>query len=110
MLDQHLILYAGTNKVPAVLNVVKIDTGRVLVARFGDYTVPTGATAKLYIVPPSGTVHEIAGTVDGNVLRFALTAESLSEYGTARGQVEITGGGDVSSLPFVIRIEEEATG
>ena len=110
MLDQHLILYAGTNKVPAVLNVAQTDTGRVLVARFGDYTAPTGATAKLYIESPSVTVHEIAGTVDGNVLRFALTAESLSEYGTARGQVEITGGGDVSSLPFIIQIEEEAAG
>lgn len=111
MLNQKALIYAADLTAKAVIYAVQNDTGRVLEIAFGDYAIPSGATAQLWIRSSKGTLSFAAGTIANDVVTVPLSASNLAEAGIAAAQLQITAGGSyIKSLPFIINIQEEANG
>lgn len=92
-------------KVPAVQG----DTGRRLTLIFEDLTVPSGASAAIYVRKNSGEVYNsgTVGTADGlSTVAFDLTTAVLEETGEIPAQVRITDGADiVTSFTFFLCVQ-----
>lgn len=111
MLNQKALIYAADLTAKTVIYAVQNDTGRVLEIAFGDYAIPSGATAQLWIRSSKGTLTFAAGTIANDVVTVPLSASNLAEAGIAAAQLQITAGGSyIKSLPFIINIQEEANG
>lgn len=79
------------------IDVVQYDTGIQLVFTVKDFTIPSGATATLYVQKPSGkfVFQEDGITVSGNTVTIDLHNQAITEHGKAPYQVSLTSGSDV---------------
>lgn len=111
MLTQQIIIYAHQYQAPQVVYAVQHDTGRTLTFVPGDFQIPAGATAQLWIKSPSGVLSFAAGTVSGQEITSALTEYNLAEAGNNLGQLQISADGDyIKGFSFILRVQEEVNG
>lgn len=93
--------------VPNIIPVVQGDTGRAILFTLADFTIPTGATARYFVMKPSGLSVYNDATIDGNTVLVELTAQSIIETGDNYGQVRISVGEDiVTSFDFILHVEQ----
>lgn len=108
-ITQMITLHADRKLPVPYVDVVQYDTGRIIKCILADYTIPSGATAKLWCMRPSGTKFSYNGTIESasNSASFALTDEdgALTRVGNVAAQVVITSSGTVvSTFDFIIRV------
>lgn len=110
MLEQMKDIFAGADKSPAVFYTVQGDSGRELVLKLPDMTIPNDAETKLTLVLPSGTVTTASGTVDGQTVTVPLSSQNLAEYGKLVGQLQFKSDDlRVTSYAFFVENEEALT-
>ena len=86
---QTVIKYVqGTNAVPISLHVE-------------DYTLPSGAEARIYIKKPSGKEVYNNASISGNTINVTPTTQMFAEEGEAKGQGQILSGGKIRAT-FVL--------
>lgn len=104
MLTQTIILSATKYTVKPTVYAMQGDTGRVLNCAFSDFTVPEGATARLYIHRPNGTFYTETATVDGQVVTVDAD-QVLTTAGYVNCDLEIEADNEtVQSFPFTVRV------
>lgn len=104
MLTQTIILSATKYTVKPTVYAMQGDTGRVLNCAFSDFTVPEGATARLYIHRPNGTFYTETATVDGQVVTVEAD-QVLTTSGYVNCDLEIEADNEtVQSFPFTVRV------
>lgn len=104
MLTQTIILSATKYTVKPTVYAMQGDTGRVLNCAFSDFTVPEGATARLYIHRPNGTFYTETATVDGQVVTVEAD-QVLTTAGYVNCDLEIEADNEtVQSFPFTVRV------
>lgn len=92
--------------VPNIIPVVQGDTGRAILFTLADFTIPEGATARYFVMKPSGLAVYNDATIDGNTVLVELTAQSIIETGDNYGQVRISVGEDiVTSFDFILHVD-----
>lgn len=97
---QHNILAIG--------NAVQYDTYREFHFIFDDYEVPEETTdIRIYIEKPSGrAIYNYGTLVNGEVI-FQPTSQTLAEYGTCNGQVQIINKYAIlTTFPFKLEVEQ----
>lgn len=83
----------GTNAVP-------------LRFQFRDYTVPTGAAARIYIKKPSGKEVYNNASLSENTVTIQPTTQMFAEAGEQEGQLQITSGQKVLvTFPILFQVE-----
>ena len=80
-----------------LIDVVQFDTGIHLVFTVKDFTIPSGATAKLYVQKPSGkfVFQEDGITIVDNTILIDLENQAITEHGKVPYQVSIVNGSDM---------------
>ena len=80
-----------------MIDVVQFDTGIHLVFTVKDFTIPSGATAKLYVQKPSGkfVFQEDGITIVDNTILIDLENQAITEHGKVPYQVSIVNGSDM---------------
>ena len=90
------------------IDVVQYDTGIQLVFTVKDFTIPSGATATLYVQKPSGkfVYQEKNITIANNTITVDLENQALTEYGRTPYQMTISSGSDtVTSFAGLMIVE-----
>ncbi|MBO5957538.1 MAG: hypothetical protein J6Q39_08285 [Bacteroidales bacterium] len=90
------------------IDVVQYDTGIQLVFTVKDFTIPSGATATLYVQKPSGKfVYQKENiTVANKSITVDLENQALTEYGRTPYQMTISSGSDtVTSFAGLMIVE-----
>ena len=83
----------GTNAVP-------------LKFRFRDYTVPSGAAARIYVKKPSGKEVYNSASLSGNTVTVQPTTQMFAEAGEQEGQLQLTSGQKLLvTFPILFRVE-----
>lgn len=83
----------GTNAVP-------------LRFQFRDYTVPTGAAARIYIKKPSGKEVYNNASLSENTVTVQPTTQMFAEVGEQEGQLQLTSGQKILvTFPILFRVE-----
>ena len=106
MLEQMMDIFAGADKSPAVFYTVQGDSGRELVLKLPDMTIPDDAVTKLTLVLPSGTVTTASGTVDGQTVVVPLSDDNLAESGRLVGQLQLVSD-DLRVTSYAVYVENE---
>lgn len=104
MLTQTIILSATKYTVKPTVYMMQGDTGRVLACAFSDFTVPDGATARLYIHRPNGTFYTETATIDRQVVNVEAD-QVVTTAGYVNCDLEIEANNEtVQSFPFTVRV------
>ena len=102
---QSTINIAGQT-VPQVIPVVQGDSGRSILFTLADYTIPTGSTASVYILKPSGDHATHDASVTENKVQVDLEADDIDETGDNYGQIRLTDDDQyVTSFDFILSVE-----
>lgn len=104
--EVNIYLTNKRNVVP--VDVVQYDTGVQLVFTVKDFSIPSEATATLYVQKPSGKfVYQTDGiTISDNIITIDLENQALTEHGKVPYQVTITSGTDtVTSFAGLMLVE-----
>ena len=93
---KQIDIYITKKRNVRLIDVVQNDTGIQLVFTVQDFTVPSGATATLYVQKPSGKfVFQKDGiTVSDNTITVDLENQAITEHGKVPYQLSITSGSD----------------
>ena len=80
---KNIDIYLIGKRPVKVIDVVQYDTGIQLVFTVKDFTIPSGATATLYVQKPSGKfVYQKENiTIANNTITVDLENQALTEYG-----------------------------
>ena len=92
-----------------MIDVVQFDTGIHLVFTVKDFTIPSGATAKLYVQKPSGkfVFQEDGITIVDNTILIDLENQAITEHGKVPYQVSVINGSDmITAFTGLITVEK----
>lgn len=94
---KQIDIYLAKKHNVRLIDVVQYDTGIQLVFTVKDFTIPSGATATLYVQKPSGkfVFQEDGITIADNTITIDLENQAITEHGKVPYQVSITSGSDV---------------
>lgn len=94
---KQIDIYLTKKRNVRLIDVVQYDTGIQLVFTVKDFTIPSGATATLYVQKPSGkfVFQENGITVADNTITIDLHNQAITEHGKVPYQVSIKNGSDV---------------
>lgn len=65
-----------------------------IVMRFCDFTIPSGATARIFVGKPDGNAVYTSATIEGNTVTIDVTEQMFATLGLALMQVSIMDGGE----------------
>lgn len=65
-----------------------------IVMRFCDFTIPSGATARIFVGKPDGNAVYTSATIEGNTVTIDVTEQMFVTLGLALMQVSIMDGGE----------------
>lgn len=83
----------GTNTIPFVFSIQ-------------DWTIPSGAEARIYIKKPSGKEVYNSASISGNTVTVKPTTQMFAEAGLQEGQIEILSGENIlATFLMVFRVE-----
>lgn len=106
---KQIDIYLTQKRAVRTIDVVQYDTGIQLVFNFKDFSIPSDASATLYVQKPSGkfVLQEDGITVFGNTITIALENQAITEHGKIPYQVGITSGTDViTTFTGLIMVEK----
>lgn len=106
---KQIDIYLTQKRNVRTIDVVQYDTGIQLVFNFKDFSIPSDASATLYVQKPSGkfVLQEDGITVSGNTITIALENQAITEHGKIPYQVGITSGSDViTTFTGLIMVEK----
>lgn len=93
--------------IPETIDYVQGTNAVPIIFTFRDWTVPSGAEARIFVKKPSGKEVYNAATISGNTVTVNPTTQMFAEYGEQAGQLEILSGGKVlQSFLLIFRIEK----
>lgn len=97
---QHNILASG--------EAIQYDTYREFHFIFDDYEIPEGTTdIRIYLEKPSGRAIYNYGTLINGEVIYQPTSQTLAEYGTCTGQVQIIKNAAIlTTFPFKLEVEK----
>lgn len=99
-------IFVRNRGLPVQIDYVQGTNAVPLKFQFRDYTVPTGATVRLYIKKTSGKeVYNNASLVD-NTATIQPTTQMFAEVGEQEGQLQLTSGQKILvTFPILFRVE-----
>lgn len=99
-------IFVRNRGLPVQIDYVQGTNAVPLKFQFRDYTVPTGATVRLYIKKTSGKeVYNNASLVD-NTATIQPTPQMFAEAGEQEGQLQLTSGQKILvTFPILFRVE-----
>ena len=100
-----LRLIAGV-ETQEILRYVQYTTEIPIEFHFTDYKIPEGATARFYVLKPSGKEVYNECAVSGNIVTLNPTAQTFAEYGRQSAQLQITAESKVL-VSYIIRCDIE---
>lgn len=65
-----------------------------IVMRFCDFTIPSGATARIFVGKPDGNAVYTSATIEGNTVTIDVTEQMFVTLGLALMQISIMNGGE----------------
>ena len=93
--------------IPETIDYVQGTNAVPIVFTFRDWTVPSGAEARIFVKKPSGKEVYNEASISGNTVTVNPTTQMFAEYGEQAGQLEILSGGKVlQSFLLVFRVEK----
>lgn len=93
--------------IPETIDYVQGTNAVPIVFTFWDWTVPSGAEARIFVKKPSGKEVYNEAVISGNTVTVNPTTQMFAEYGEQAGQLEILSGGKVlQSFLLVFRVEK----
>lgn len=109
MLEQKIVLQAGTKGMEPVVWAPQNDSGRLLRCVLADLEIPSGAAARFWAAKPSGKIIYNDCEIEENQVIVPLTNQTLAEVGMAAAQIEIQSEGElVKTFRFAINVQSEA--
>jgi hypothetical protein len=106
---KNIDIYLTGKRPVKPIDVVQYDTGIQLVFTVKDFTIPSGATATLYVQKPSGkfVYQEENITVADNTITVNLENQALTEHGKVPYQVTISSESDtITTFTGLILVEK----
>lgn len=99
-------IFVRNRGLPVQIDYVQGTNAVPLKFQLRDYTVPTGATVRLYIKKTSGKeVYNNASLVD-NTATIQPTTQMFAEVGEQEGQLQLTSGQKILvTFPILFRVE-----
>ena len=97
------------NKYQRPVDLVQYDTGVQLVVTVTDFEIPSGSTATLYVLKPSGkfVYQETGVTISGNVITVNLENQALTEHGETGYQLRLKNGSDrITTFAGVLNVQK----
>ena len=111
-ITQKVTVYCDNFTVPPMIHAVQNDTGRVVEAKFADFTLTAGMTGKLSFIRSDKTHYEVSATL--STVNNTATAEldqALTQAGVTNCQMKITGtDGVVSDFTFMVKVQPDVAG
>lgn len=89
IISRDVDIYVNSYGTKAIIPVVQYDSGRQIIFRIMDASIPSGSVAYIYIRKPSGKLVYNTCIISGNTVRLTLTNQALAEFGEANAQVRI---------------------
>lgn len=106
---KQIDIYLTQKRNVRTVDVVQYDTCIQLVFNFKDFSIPSDASATLYVQKPSGkfVLQEDGITISGNTITIALENQAITEHGKIPYQVGITSGSEViTTFTGLIMVEK----
>lgn len=93
--------------IPETIDYVQGTNAVSIVFTFQDWTVPSGAEARIFMKKPSGKEVYNGASISGNTVTVNPTTQMFAEAGMQAGQLEILSGGKVlQSFLLAFRVEK----
>lgn len=107
MKEQILQIRTGSTGIPAGIEAVQGDSGRIVRCIIADMILLEGSTVRLYAKKPSGAEIYNDCEISGNTVLIELTTQILAETGKTCCQIEIAySGKTVTSFEFFIIVKK----
>lgn len=95
-----------SKKEPLVVEIAEGTNGIDIQLHVADWTIPTNATAQIYLEKPSGALIYNAASVEDNSIIISPTTQMTAEVGVNKGQLRIVNGTDIlHSFIFYLKVE-----
>lgn len=100
-------IFVRTRGMPEIIDYVQGTNAVPIIFTFRDWTVPSGAEARIFIKKPSGKEVYNEASISGNTVTVNPTTQMFAEAGMQAGQLEILSGGKVlQSFLLAFRVEK----
>lgn len=92
---------------PEIIDYVQGTNAVPIIFTFRDWTVPSGAEARIFVKKPSGKEVYNAASISENAVTVNPTTQMFAESGLQEGQIQILSGDDIlATFLIVFRIEK----
>lgn len=91
---------------PEIIDYVQGTNAVPILFTFRDWTVPSGAEARIFVKKPSGKEVYNGATISGNTVTVNPTTQMFAEAGLQEGQIQILSGEKIlATFLIVFRVE-----
>ena len=96
-----------SKKEPLVVEIAEGTNGIDIELHVADWTIPTSATAQIYLEKPSGSLIYNAASIEDNSIIISPTTQMTAEVGVNKGQLRIVNGTDIlHTFIFYVKVYE----
>lgn len=96
-----------SKKEPLVVEIAEGTNGIDIELHVADWTIPTSATAQIYLEKPSGALIYNAASIEDNSIIISPTTQMTAEVGVNKGQLRIVNGTDIlHTFIFYVKVYE----
>lgn len=111
MIKHTVELYLLKKSFTPSVNITQADTGHQIECTFPDFILPSGTTAKVWAIKPSGKIVYNDCAVSENSVIINVTNQMAAEKGVTLAQIKLDNNGElVSSFPIHIKCSMDISG
>ena len=111
MIKHTVELYLLKKSFTPSVNITQADTGHQIECTFPDFILPSGTTAKVWAIKPSGKIAYNDCAVSENSVIINVTNQMAAEKGVTLAQIKLDNNGElVSSFPIHIKCSMDISG
>lgn len=100
-------IFVRTRGMPVIIDYVQGTNAVPIIFTFRDWTVPSGAEARIFVKKPSGKEVYNEASISGNTVTVNPTTQMFAESRLQEGQIQILSGDDIlATFLIVFRIEK----
>ncbi len=111
MIKHTVELYLLKKSFTPSVNITQADTGHQIECTFPDFILPSGTTAKVWAIKPSGKIVYNDCIVSENTVLVNVTNQMAAEKGVTLVQLKLTNNGElVSSFPVHLKCSMDVSG